>query len=311
VLIGLRVLDKGAPNIPPSTDVPEATDRQVPSNNGSSGSLERAPVDPIHIILLLSALVGFGLIAAGVFVMLRAPNVHQHSTASVKFVGMEMTAVGPAVLIILGIVLVYLPIYSWDKVPSVIPQLPSDSTPPVRPSSPPVASPEPTPVPTEPQPPRTAISPQDAATQLAVWESVRSNRNGLVEAYNILDLTLAKWEAYMDDASGRKSFTDGMRNVMSRLKDWFPRLDALKNEYPQFNDLTAAIANSHVDRVLEKAAALVDAVADSRQETSEARLLRLRPLEGALRTEMGGTANWLTALGRTSEQRIHDLSGVK
>ena len=40
-------------------------------------------------------------------------------------------------------------------------------------------------------------------------------------------------------------------------------------------------------------------------------MLRLRPLEGALRAEMGGMVNWLTALGRTSEQRIHDLSGVR
>jgi hypothetical protein len=40
-------------------------------------------------------------------------------------------------------------------------------------------------------------------------------------------------------------------------------------------------------------------------------VLRLRPLEGALRVEMGGMVNWLTALGQTSEQRINELSGVK
>ena len=58
----------------------------------------------------------------------------------------------------------------------------------------------------------------------------------------------------MYDAGGRKSFTDGMRTVTDRLKDWFPRLDALGNEYPQFQDLTAAIA--HVDRVLRRRALL-------------------------------------------------------
>jgi hypothetical protein len=248
-----------------------ATDRQLPYSNVSSGSLERAPVDPIHIILVLSAVAGFGLIAVGLFVMVRAPNVHQHSTASVKFVGMEMTAVGPAVLIVLGIVLVYLPIYSCDKASSVIPQ--SEGTPPAQPSTPRPAPTAPSATPASAEPPPTAakvpISPQEAATQLAVWESVRSNRNGLVEAYNLLDGILAKWEAYTNDAGGRNQFTDDMRNVTNRLNDWFPRLNSLKNEYPQFQDLTAAIANSHVDQVLEKAGALLDAVADGRQETNE------------------------------------------
>jgi hypothetical protein len=194
---------------------------------------------------------------------------------------------------------------------SSVPTGPAPMTTPPTPSGPATTPPESAPNAPPAANPSGPISPQDAATQLAAWESVRSNRDGLVEAYNLLDGTLKNWESFMDDAGGRKSFTDGMHNVTDRLKHWFPRLDSLKNEYPQFQDLTAAMADSHVDQVLEKAGALVDAVADSRQETNEARVLRLRPLEGALRAEMGGMVNWLTALGRTSEQRIHDLSGVK
>lgn len=59
-----------------------------------------------------------------------------------------------------------------------------------------------------------------------------------------------------------------MRNVISCLRDWFARLEALKNEYPQFQDLTVAMTNSHVDRVLGAADALVEAVAESRRAST-------------------------------------------
>lgn len=272
-------------------------------------------MDFFRVILIAAAALGLCLVIFSAFAWVRWPHVQHGSSTSLKAPGLELSAGGALGIGIIGLALIIIALSFWNKGSTDSPSLPDSAHPPTPPVASPTATVSAPPAPVSNEPPPTAvkvpISPQEAATQLAVWESVRSNRNGLVEAYNLLDGTLAKWEAYMDDANGRKSFTDGMRNVTSRLKDWFPRLDALKNEYPQFQDLTAAMANSHVDRVLETADAFVDAVADSRQETNEARLLRLRPLEGALRAEMGGMVNWLTALGRTSEQRIHDLSGVK
>jgi hypothetical protein len=86
-------------------------------------------VDFPHIILTFCAVVGFALIGIGVYAVMRGTPLHHSSTASVKFFGMEMTAVGPPVLILLGIVLVYFPISSWNKPSDSVSASPAGSAP--------------------------------------------------------------------------------------------------------------------------------------------------------------------------------------
>lgn len=272
-----------------------------------------APVDPIRIILVLSALAGFSLIAVGVWVMVRAPNLHQHSTASVKFVGMEMTAVGPPVLIILGIFLVFLPVYFWDKVPPVVPQSPLDGTASARSSSQPVPPPQPvsTQSPAGPQSAPTPISPQDAATQLGAWGSVLPHVNELVNSYNSLDLALVSWESKAQIAGERDALSKGVRDAAGHLVSASQSLDKIREQYPQLQDLGAALSNSPAELVTQAASAFADAVSQDGSETDDVRVVRLRQLEGALRLQMGAMDKWMTNLGRTVNLRVRDLSGAK
>jgi len=147
---------------------------------------------------------------------------------------------------------------------------------------------------------------------LAVWESIKSDTNALVRAYNLIDLTLVNWEPNVAEPNGGpKTISEGLRRAVEQITDWFGHLSSLKNEYPQYQDISAAISNSNVDEVKRAAAAFADAVADTRQETTEQLLVRLRPLEGRLQVAMQRMAWWMTALGRTAEKRINDLSGAK
>lgn len=167
-------------------------------------------MDLFRAILLIAAAVGLGLVIFSVVASVRWPHVQHGSSTSVKFFGLELSTGGALGIGVLGLALIIIALLFWTKGPNDLP-LPPESA---HPSTPTGASPTapvsapPAPVSNEPQP--TPAPPSiglDAATQLAVWESVRSNGNGLVEAYNVLNGTLARWEAYMDDPSLRKAFT--------------------------------------------------------------------------------------------------------
>jgi hypothetical protein len=167
-------------------------------------------VDLFRVILIAAATLGLGLVIFGVVAWVRWPHVQHGSSTSLKTFGLELSTGGALGIGVIGLALIIIALSFWNNGPTYFPLLPDSAHPP----TPPVASPtapvsaHPAPVSNEPQPtPATPSISPDEATQLAVWESVRSNRNGLVEACNLLDGTLANWEARMYDASGRRLLT--------------------------------------------------------------------------------------------------------
>ncbi len=164
-------------------------------------------------------------------------------------------------------------------------------------------------VPSGPTLPKAA--PNDPQTQLAVWESVRDKRNELVRALDDIGEALGHWERKIDSTGGEKALSDAIRNAAGRMIHPSMRLEKLPAEYPWMPDLATALAgDSHVDPVMQAARTLADALALSGQEDAEARLVRLRPLEGKLSTEMQRMADWSNTLEQAAEVRIKDLSGV-
>jgi hypothetical protein len=76
-------------------------------------------------------------------------------------------------------------------------------------------------------------------------------------------------------------------------------------------DLTAALAeDSHVGPLIQAAKAFADALTLSGQEDAEARVVRLRQLEGALSAEVERMTDWSYKLVQVANLRIKDLSGA-
>ena len=264
-------------------------------------------MDLFRSILLIVAAVGVGLIIFGAVASVRWPHVQHGSSTSVKIFGLELSAGGALGMVVLGVVLIIIALFSWNNGPGDVPTSVPDST---HPPNPPVASPatptsaSPAPrTPNEPPPAPTkgTISPQVAAAQIGVWESVASHEDAVVNAYNSLDLALVHWETKTETVWTRDALAKGVRDAAENLVSAGQPLDKIRKEYPQLQDFAAVLSNSPADRVKQAAADFADALAQNGQETNEDRVVRLRPFAGALRVEMGAMDNWMTDLGRTAE----------
>jgi hypothetical protein len=133
--------------------------------------------------------------------------------------------------------------------------------------------------------------------------------NELVQPLDDIGEALGHWERKIDSTGSEKALSDAVRKAAGRMTQPSMRLEKLPTEYPWMPDLATALAgDSHVDPVMQAATTFADALAPSEQEDPEARLVRLRPLEGKLSTEMQRMADWSNTLERTAEVRIKDLS---
>ena len=122
--------------------------------------------------------------------------------------------------------------------------------------------------------------------------------------------TSANWELKTDSDTGRKALSDAIKNAADRMIQPAEHLANLSSEYPWMPDLTAALAEAHVGPLIQAAKAFADAVTLSGQEDADARVVRLRPLEGALSGEMERMTDWSFKLVQVANLRIKDLSGA-
>jgi TIR domain len=162
-----------------------------------------------------------------------------------------------------------------------------------------------------PQATPTDISPQDAATQLGAWDSVLPRVNELVNAYNSLDLALVSWESKAKLVGERDALAKGVRAAAANLLSAGEALDKIREQYPDLRDLIAALSNSPAEQLNKAGSVFADAVTQNGSEADDARIVRLRRLEGALKLQMAAMDNWMTDLGRKANLRVRDLSGIK
>jgi hypothetical protein len=121
----------------------------------------------------------------------------------------------------------------------------------------------------------------------------------------------ANWELKIDADTSRKALSDAIKNAADRMIQPAGHLTKLRSEYTWMPDLTAALVeDSHVGPLMQAAKAFANAVTLSGQEDAAARVVRLRPLEGALSAEMEQMHEWSFKLVQVANLRIKDLSGA-
>ena len=156
------------------------------------------------------------------------------------------------------------------------------------------------------------LSAEDIATKMGVWESVsNSNTRELTMAYNSLDLPLSQWVDRIKTPDGRHQLYNDLINSTAAYMAASNDLDILRSEYPNYQDISDALAQPHrseLQRVAANFANAVSKIPDNPQPNFD---IQLRPLAGALRREMDATQAWLTGLVRTAGQSRKLLSETK
>jgi hypothetical protein len=236
--------------------------------------------------------VGIALVAVAVAVWLFQPRTSDQTTKAKLPLGFEIEVqtaeLGFAVV---GIVLIGLGLFSPNDsgVTPPISAKPGDATeahsahPSAQPSTAQPSAVQPSAAVTEMQQaqPAPALSPQEVQTQLSVWESVKSNRIALAQALLAMRDTLAYWELNIASDTSRKALSNAIKSEAGRMIQPAEDLAKLRREYPWMPDLAAALSeDSRVGPLTQAAKAFADAATLSGEEDDEARVVRLRPLDG-------------------------------
>jgi hypothetical protein len=158
------------------------------------------------------------------------------------------------------------------------------------------------------KPPQTDQSPEQTESKIGIWDSViNSNLRILVEDFNALDLVLSRWPRLVTDANGRRQLYQDITNAAAAYLGASRDLEILRSEYPNYQDVADALAQPNRSELERVAANFADAIAKLPQEPPANFEVSLRPLAGAVRSQMNVTQDWLTNLSRTANRNLEQL----
>ncbi len=163
-----------------------------------------------------------------------------------------------------------------------------------------------------PQVPAVKLSAEDIATKTSIWESVKSiNLSALINAYNSLDLVLAKWPQRIDAPQNRKQLYQDIANALAAYSAASKDLDILRSEYPNYRDVQDGLAQPNRSELERAAINFANAINGAPENPPPNFAIELRPLAGAFRREMDETRDWLHSVQQSANQGLAALSTMK
>jgi hypothetical protein len=164
------------------------------------------------------------------------------------------------------------------------------------------------PTPTAPTPkPQTNLKPADITILTDLWQSIETrDMNPLVEATNYLYVLQEQWPAKIK--SDKRDFLRQIVDARKMVVDSSHKLAALRDEYPQYQEIHNTLAQSYLPPLLNAIDAFNDtimALPDSLPSNYE---VTMRATSGTLKRELDAAAAWIQTARTTARMMRKELA---
>jgi Domain of unknown function (DUF4062) len=156
------------------------------------------------------------------------------------------------------------------------------------------------------KPQKNSLAPADVPTKLAIWDSVATRHmDEFARALNDAYTVQGNWD--ITDKSNRLYFLQRFPVYRQNLVDASEKLEKLRQDYPQYADVSEGLKQSKMPGLLNAFDAFVKGFGTDADNPPENYARTMRPLTGELKRQLDSVRDWQSSLRQQAAAKQKEL----